>query len=666
MNKIQKKKKLQEKFKSSCMCNGQISHVNSYAMDKLKDVSYKNGITCDNSYDLSHQNDLKIDKRITSQNKSIRANDSIPNLKYMANYQQIKPCFVKLNACAIQNYILNHDKIVENKQDILHNTKFLDINTSQTDKDISKIQNTISRSVSNEYNDFENFKRRSVKQCSVVLCDNIKDWYIKSKRNMKNTINIRNESNILHLVSHNLSESIPNCNKSIELAPYNTKKTKDLIKNSFVKVERIKVKEFIKKNSTKSHEKDQNIISSTPIGKRVKPFTSLVTLSPINSNIYDKLHWSQECSLITEKKDISNIEQKNSHSLITMSEYYKLDPTNVQEQQTKISLLSQKSQMSTNSIIENGLTSFKDNVNATETKYNVEMRIPYSSNISTVSTNQSRSLFDDTAYNHSAKGIEKNDMEERYFSDALGCKLVKINTVDSSINLHLEQKQLLNNSEQADTNSRYISPSKNLNNVIYMRQKYDNEFQENYSTRINTVETIHKNLKNEIVNINSILSESQENINVDAHVLFTRLQDPIRIGRRMQYPKWHLSMSSNISKSVNNKAAKLNNEIFCITTDKDFSNVPSAYNSEQSKNEINSSFDHSESFDDITEYNSTNKQTEKSIFLKPGKYWARSLSILNNINDESELDKLSIGKGKKWRHSVKNILDMQKQGNFLY
>lgn len=665
-NKIQKKKLLKDKFKSS-VCNGQVSQVNSNTIDNLKDALYKNGISCDNNYECLHQDISKIDKRAL-QNKSIRTNDFIADLKYITNYQQIiKPCFVKLNACAVQNYISNRENIAKSNQDILHNAKFLHTDTLQNVKDVSETQNIISRSVSTESNDFGNFNHMSVKQCSVILHDNIvKDWNIlKSKRNMKNIINIKDKSNISHLVSHNSSKNILNCNKNIVLASYKTKKRKHLIKNSYVKVEKLKIGKFVKKNDTIA-EKEQNIVSSTPIGKRIKSSSKvpLVIFSPINSNICDKLHLNQEYSLVIAKKDVSNIDRKNSCSLI--SECYKLNSADIQKQ-TQV-LLSQKAEMSTDIAIKNEITSYKDNNVVTTQKYetecNIETEIPYSVNMSIVSTNQSRSLFDDIIYNHS-KDIDKNNIEEKYFSDA--SKFLKINTVNSSVNL--EQKQLLSD-EQADTSSQYISPSKvcerDLDNAMHTRQKYDNEFQENYDTRINAVETIHENLKDKTTNINkhNILNENQDNINIiDTRVLLTRLQDSVRVGRRIQYPKWHLDMS-NISNILNNETTQSNNEISRIATDKDFLNVQSVYNFEYSKNVINSSLDHSESFNGTTQYNSSNQQIEKSIFLKPGKYWARSLSILSNINDGSDLDKLSIGKGKKWRHSVRDILDMQKRGNF--
>ncbi|XP_015600198.1 uncharacterized protein PF11_0213 [Cephus cinctus] len=56
-----------------------------------------------------------------------------------------------------------------------------------------------------------------------------------------------------------------------------------------------------------------------------------------------------------------------------------------------------------------------------------------------------------------------------------------------------------------------------------------------------------------------------------------------------------------------------------------------------------------------------NFNEKTSVFLKPGKLWARSLSILNNIQKDADLDALSVNKGKKWRQSVQAILAMQQR-----
>ncbi|XP_012059508.1 PREDICTED: uncharacterized protein LOC105622705 [Atta cephalotes] len=651
--KIKKKKKLKNKSKPSRVCNEQISHINSNALDNLEDISYKNNILCSDTHESSLQNALKIDKTITqSQNQSITINKSIADFKHIGNYQQIiKPCFVKLNACTVQNYILNHEKFPENKEDILLDTKFLLQDTLQTKKNISKVQSPVSQSISIEHND--GFKHTSVKHCSVILCNNIvKDWHVlRNKRDVKDIINIKDKPNISHLVFCN-SEITPNCNKSIELTSYDTKKKRDLIKNSFVKVERLEIGEFAKENNT-VFEKKPNIFSSTPFSKRIKP--SLVVLSPIKSNIYNKSHWSQEGSLITTEEDISNSDQTNSHSLFTISEDSKLKFTDVQEHQTQI-LLSQKSQ-TTNSVVKNGVMSYKNDVHAAQ-KYDIECDVKTEiSYLLNMSTYQSRSLFDDTSsHNHSPKDTNEDKIKKKH-SDTHKF----IETVDSSINLCLKQKQLSSNNK-ADASSLYISPSKGCSTFKDLDNMQKNKFQENRDiTEINIIETIHESLKDKTVNINkhSLFDESQDKINMDARILLTRLHDPIRIGRRMQYPKWHLNIS-NISDSLNNETIQSNNEV--VTIDKDLSNVQSAHNSEHSKN-ANLSCNHFESF--MTQpCNDTNEQMNQSVFLKPGKYWTRSLSILNNINDESNLDKLSIGKGKKWRQSVRNILDMQKQGIF--
>ncbi|KAL6260889.1 hypothetical protein P5V15_008416 [Pogonomyrmex californicus] len=668
-----RRKKAQEEFRSNTHTCNEMSHINSNTVDNMKDVLYKNDI-CPNHHEYLHQNNLEISK--TSQKNSFTTNEYSAEFKYMANYKQvIKPCFVKLNACTVHNYMLNCKKISQNMHDVLYNVESICTGTLRTKINISKKQNAISQSVSTEYNDFRNFKHTSIKQCYVSLCDNIvKNWYIlKNKRNMKDSINIRNESNVLHSVTfHNPSEIALNCNKCIKLPSNYMKENKDLIEDSFkknhLKVEELKIRKFVKEYDTVSNEKKHNIISSTPLSKHVKPSNCSIIFSPINSNICD--NWGQECSLAIVKDDVFNTDQKDSHSFI-MSESYKFESVDIQKQQRKVSLSSQKSPISINAADKNKLTSYKDNIHITqkyETKCKIETENPYSLNISIASTDQSRSLFDDTKYNHvhSAKEVG-NNIEKEYSTNALGCK--KIDMVDSFADACLKQKQLLDANEITDTNLQrtpyvYITRNLNLNNVTHMKQEYKNESQRIYDTEINTTEMISRNFDDEVVNFSkhSLFDKSQNNI-VEACVLPTRLQDSIRIGKRIQYPKWHLSMS-NISDNLNNESTQSNNEVVChVATDKVSDIQPTMYNSDHSKNMINSSFDFFESVDGTIQlYNSTNKQMEKSVFLKPGKCWARSLSILNNINNGSNLHKLSIGKGKKWRHSVRDLLDMQKQG----
>ncbi|XP_034192367.2 haspin isoform X1 [Osmia lignaria lignaria] len=132
----------------------------------------------------------------------------------------------------------------------------------------------------------------------------------------------------------------------------------------------------------------------------------------------------------------------------------------------------------------------------------------------------------------------------------------------------------------------------------------------------------------------------------DSYVILKRLQDPIRVSkRRKQYCKWNLDMTSIFEDSDNN-TERINLE----------------RGKEPKKQML--SLEKLFSLENIIEESDNKESVEikKSIYLKPGKSWARSLSILNNIQNISGLDKLSIGKGKRWRNSVQDVLNMQKQG----
>ncbi|KAL0131659.1 hypothetical protein PUN28_002892 [Cardiocondyla obscurior] len=525
--KIQKKKELKNKLKS-CTDNKQVLDVNTL-MHNSKSASYENGVSYNNNDERLYQNVKKIDEKIM-QTESIKMNESTASLKYIANYQQIKPCFVKLDSHDVQNYILNCEKFSENQQNIQCDTN--------ADKNIIKVQNTTL--LSPEYNDAKSFKDMQIKSCSVVLNDIVENKYLESKRNVRN---IKDISNMSRLVIYNPSEI----------------GTKNQIKKHFINVERLKIKKFIKESDIVFNKEKENIFSSTPIRKQVEHI-NLVTVSPIISNINDDLHLNQEYSLIVTKKS----------------------PTST-----------------SNFAIENEVTSCKDNDHVIVTQRH-KSEISYLLSISPANTDQSPSLFGNTIYNRSSNDTNENNREKKNV-------LAATNMKDILVESCLEQKRVPTDREESDENLQYTSPSK-------------------------------------------ICTASENNIS-DNHVLLTRLQDSIRIGKRMQYPKWQLSMS-NISDSLNIEATQLNNEMYyCAAKDKNLSPSHSTYNLE-----------HSKSFSDMPLYSKINAQVEKSVFLKPGKQWTRSLSILSNINKKSDLDKLSIGKGKNWRHSVRNILDMQQQG----
>ncbi|XP_054004826.1 uncharacterized protein LOC128890400 isoform X1 [Hylaeus anthracinus] len=156
---------------------------------------------------------------------------------------------------------------------------------------------------------------------------------------------------------------------------------------------------------------------------------------------------------------------------------------------------------------------------------------------------------------------------------------------------------------------------------------------------------------------NHTLSSNKSHINNDdsrcnamePYVVLNRLEDPIRITKkRKRYRKWELDMD-DISEDGSNSMQLKENQISLKRTSE-------IKKSKLSKRTL-------ESTENIETYIHTIPvKIQKPIYLKPGKSWARSLSILNNIQNESNLDRLSVGKGKKWKDIVLDVLNMQNQG----
>lgn len=544
-----------------------------------------------------------------------KTNSPIAAFKYASKFQQnIKPCFVELDACTVQNYVVDREKIVGAKQDILHDVKCTD--TSHAKRDISKEYNDISQPISIEYNNIiERFKHLSIKKCFVALhsIDIAKNRVSKTEKSVNDSVDIKNKSNKSHLIPYNSSVS----SNSAELVPYNTKRESwegKLIKDSVVKVEKLKVQEFIKKDSVVFTGRERYIISSTPISKNVKSHACSTSFSPIN-NTRDTLYPTYKYSISNVKENISNIvlpNQNNSPSLIMPSKC-DFDIVDMHEQSTQVLPSSWKMQPRDSIVKIGASSSSEENIHTLLTqKYNVKsdvvMETPARSlNILSVADTDP-SLFSD----YSSKNIEECKVQKIHSTNTSTCDKIA-HATDSFIDLDLERKRINGNANTDD----------------------------------------------EIVNNDKSSSFSEDQDNVNNTVFLTRLQDSIKItGRRTRYSKW-LSNQLNSFKSSIDEVAESNSKIFHCDEIDEIRDIPSeTCNFECSTNAVKKSLDFGQSLDD------ENKRIEKSVFLKPGKYWARSLSILNRINDGSNLDKLSLGKGKRWRHSVKDILDMQKQGNF--
>jgi len=198
----------------------------------------------------------------------------------------------------------------------------------------------------------------------------------------------------------------------------------------------------------------------------------------------------------------------------------------------------------------------------------------------------------------------------------------------------------------------------NADNIMQAKQEQNDKNQGN-------IMASPKDLKKEMIANKNNSPDNQDDSNiVNIDNILTQLQDSTRItARRIRYSNLNMQ---NIDSNHENMQS--NNKIFhCIANNEDpnFQEELGVSKLECLKDtSVNTPFYQFESFD-LSQRYSDNKQIEKYLFLKPGKSWTRSLSILNNINDGCNLDKLSIGKGRKWRNSVKDLLDMQKQGNFI-
>ncbi|XP_014601992.1 PREDICTED: uncharacterized protein LOC106785783 [Polistes canadensis] len=175
--------------------------------------------------------------------------------------------------------------------------------------------------------------------------------------------------------------------------------------------------------------------------------------------------------------------------------------------------------------------------------------------------------------------------------------------------------------------------------------------------------SIKEYIKNEDEDIEEICSNKSK----DENHVFTQLKDSVQITeRRQRHERKRKYNLSNIYENKSNINRYSQCEMKKVLSEKSQFNEKlneDILSENTIKNSANTSVNIATCCD---ERNSLiNKEipafSEKSIFLKPGKSWARSLSILCNFQNGLNLNRISIEKGKKWRDSVKDILDMQEK-----
>ncbi|KAK1128327.1 hypothetical protein K0M31_002795 [Melipona bicolor] len=418
--------------------------------------------------------------------------------------------------------------------------------------------------------------------------------------------------------------------------------------------------------------KNENIFSSTPNGKLLRSSTSIISLSPIPIQYFEKLRdpiMSSNASTNENNEILLNSEVINDdlHKRSNTIEKAKEKPELSNYLLNTSNQLKNVDNKDTDSLI-------KLNYNNNEicnqkellARRNVVPIIP--SGIEQNNTLHKSVLIEE----HKISNMENRSL--RFSSNASSCSLFSDNEsiptplcndteVDdivkiSNSNLIVSEKSTILKSER---HFDFVELNKKSSNVNTNKKVIPNKIQElsAISTSINLTksdslsdninnknndETGDKNNddKNSALNTKYSFRNTSRKYN-DFHVSLEKLQNPIRVSKRKKYNKWDLEMTiaedcSNIKKKKERHSEKINNDRQTILQQKELSVL-----------------------ENIIEQ-STNHAIEKPVYLKPGKSWLRSLSILNNVQTKSNLDKLSIGKGKKWRHSVQDVLNMQKQG----
>ncbi|CAD1468461.1 unnamed protein product, partial [Heterotrigona itama] len=421
--------------------------------------------------------------------------------------------------------------------------------------------------------------------------------------------------------------------------------------------------------------KNENIFSSTPNGKLFKLSTCIIPLSPISIEYLEKLRdptmsnntsTNENNEILLDSKLINNDLYKRSNMIEKAKEKLKLSNYLVNTSNQ----LENVDKKDTDSLIK---FNYNDNEICDQkellTRRNLVPIIP------TSEIQQNNTLYKSVLREeHKISNMEKRSL--RFSSNASSCSLFSDNEsipiplcnnteVDdvveiSSSNLIVSEKSTLLKNER---HSDFVELNKKSSNVNTDKKVIFNKTQEELSAISISINLMKSDsLSDNIYNKNndkigdkndddknSALNTKYSFVDTDRkysdfHVSLEKLQDPIRVSKRKKYTKWDLDLMTiaedcnNIKNKKERHSEKINNDRQTIVQQNKLSVV-----------------------ENIIEQ-STNNAMEKPVYLKPGKSWLRSLSILNNIQTQFNLDKLSIGKGKKWRHSVQDVLNMQKQG----
>lgn len=537
------------------------------------------------------------------------------------------------------------------------------------------------------------FVKNREKACNIQSdksCNNveIKPCFINLDRSAVSKWNSK-----LHTIENNLlkeNDQLLDQHSISGISIDNLKHDEAKIKHCTVKLEQLGTNPYIAPLDFRK--KYENVFSSTPNGTPVRSSAHLISLSPIPVKYFEKLKdstmlssnisFNENNEILLKSKLISddlckgtNIikkykdEHKTSSYLANTSNFskYNFDQFENIDKRDIDSLIKlsysedcdQKEFLTKRDSVQNVLRNRieKNNISnksvLTEEYKTSNVKIDKHILRFSNDANMSRSLFDDT--NGSIQTPLGNDIGVN--------DIVKISINNLVIN---EKSTVLNNERHSD----FVKLNKTSTANISTDKKVTfNKSQEELPAtsvpiKLTKSDSSSDDKNNDIANVDGKILSSRDSVlsinhsSVDSsrkcgesHVILKQLQNSIRVTKRKKYTKWDLDLVS-IAEDSDNSTELKKKQIHLEKTN--------------TKRETILSRKELSVLENITEEctNNAHRVVGEPVYLKPGKSWTRSLSILHNLQTEINLDKLSVGKGKKWRYSVQDILNMQTQGNY--
>ncbi|XP_076665515.1 haspin [Andrena cerasifolii] len=638
--------------------------------------------------------------RNKSKMQSIKKTMSRKNTSVLQNNGKSK--VKKNNAC--EKYRLRK---VRNRPQRTLSYLNIDSSVSDSETDISEIENHRSKhkklrkrhinekyAVRNNKKDddrphLSSFKDRKMKPCSVVLDGSNVIGYKNKMNSIKNNSTEEAQKHILE--NYKLSEHFENT----KISNNNLKRDTVNMKHCFVKLVNLEVAPNVKPFTFGG--KHENVISSTPIGRSIRSMARSISLSPIPIECPEKLNKPATCAdniSITGKNECTSMEKiklpviclvNTNVNKCSLNQSEKLDrrstdslaihctSNNIHDQRDQLAKITSEGPLdsATNISAAEMRNNMADVPSAPTQEYVISNAVEKKHHLNfSVDVDRSRSMFGNTNEDvqTSLSRVEAaNNVVEVSSTILISDESNKGSDNNMSSNsITLSKKSILNiNNNEVDTIcnkvkevelDEMLSPvkltfSETKDGVVEFKLATKTVDLRCNSTRNIIDETDSRFSRNNALSAGNSFVSNSENCNAtELCTVFKQLQDPFRVTkRRKRYCKWELDLASvSEGNDVGNESKK-----------------GEAYSKRlRESRRIKLPRNALESLENITQLsiNDTFVKIDKPIYLKPGKCWARSLSILNSIQNEFNLEELSIGKGKNWRYSVQDIMNMQKQG----